>query len=203
MSKPRLLVLSWLPDGLLPQLAARFPAFEWIDARDAAVFESHLAAANIIYGLPTVAQIPEMTALRWIQLTVGRRAAGFVSRRAAAGITITNLSGLYGPSIAEHAFALLTMLTRQLHTALRQQVQGRWERGVAKQMIDLHGRTLAVVGLGDIGRSIARLGRAYGMRVIGCLRSDRQTPGVDRVFPCKELRTRCWPRRMWWRWRRR
>ena len=187
MSKPRLLVLSWLPDSHLPQLATRLPAFEWIDARDPAIFEKYLASANIVYGLPPIARIAEMTALHWIQLPWAGVPQDLCAVAQQRGFTVTNLSGLYGPSIAEHAFALLTMLTRNLHTALRQEVQGRWDRGVGKQMIDLHGRTLAVVGLGDIGRNIARLGRAHGMRVIGCRRSDRPTPGVDRVFPCKEL----------------
>jgi phosphoglycerate dehydrogenase-like enzyme len=188
MSKPCLLVLAWLPDGLLPHLVARFPAFDWIDARDAAVFEQHLAAANIVYGLPPFSRIADMTAVRWIQLPWAGVPQDLCTIAQSRGITVTNLAGLYGLSIAEHAFALLTMLTRNLHTAVRHQVQGRWDRGGAMTLIDLHGRTLAVVGLGDIGRSIARLGRAYGMRVVGCRRSDRPTPEVDQVYPCKKLR---------------
>jgi phosphoglycerate dehydrogenase-like enzyme len=54
-------------------------------------------------------------------------------------------------------------------------------------MSDLHGRTLAVIGLGNIGQNISRLARAFGMRVIGCRRTDRPTPFVDQVFPCAEL----------------
>jgi phosphoglycerate dehydrogenase-like enzyme len=188
MSKPRVLVLAWLPDGLLPQLAARFPEYDWTDARDPAAFEQHHPAATIVYGLPPVARVPEMAALRWIQLPWAGVPQELCPVAQARNITVTNLAGLYGPSIAEHAFALLTTLSRNLHAALRNQAQRRWDRGVAEQMIDLHGRTLAVVGLGDVGRSIARLGRAYGMRVVGCRRTDAPTPGVDQVYPCKELR---------------
>jgi phosphoglycerate dehydrogenase-like enzyme len=54
-------------------------------------------------------------------------------------------------------------------------------------MSNLHGRTLAVIGLGNIGQNIARLARAFGMRVIGCRRTDRPTPFVDQVFPCADL----------------
>jgi phosphoglycerate dehydrogenase-like enzyme len=188
MSKPRLLVLAWLPDGLLPQLAARFPAFDWIDARDPAVFEQHFAAATITYGLPPIARIPEMIALRWIQLPGAGVPQDLCPVAQSRSVIVTNLAGLYGPTIAEHAFALLTMLTRNLHTALRNQLQRQWDRSITAALIDLHGRTLGVVGLGDIGRSIARLGRAYGMRVVGCRRTDRPTPNVDRVYPCKDLR---------------
>jgi phosphoglycerate dehydrogenase-like enzyme len=188
MSKPRILVLTWLPDGLLPQLAVRFPTFEWIDARDPAVFDQHHAAASIVYGLPPVARVPEMTALRWIQLPWAGVPQELCPAAQSRNVIVTNSSGLYGPSIAEHAFALLTMITRNLQAALRNQIVGKWDRSVAGRLTDLHGRTLAVVGLGDIGRSIARLGRAYGMRVVGCRRSDATTLGVDRVYPCRELR---------------
>jgi phosphoglycerate dehydrogenase-like enzyme len=188
MSQPRILVLARLPDGLLPRLAARFPAYDWTDARDPAAFERHHAAAAVVYGLPPVARLTEMTALRWIQLPWAGVPPELCPAAQARNIIVTNLAGLYGPSIAEHAFALLTMLGRNLHTAPRNQTQGNWDRGVADRMLDLRGRTLAVVGLGDIGRSIARLGRAYGMRVVGCRRTEAPTPGVDRLFPCKELR---------------
>ncbi len=188
MSKPRLLVTVWLPDGLLPQVAARMAAFDWIDARDPGVFEQHLTTANIVYGLPPIPRIPDMGALRWIQLPWAGVPPDLCAVAQSCGIIVTNSAGLYGPSIAEHAFALLTMLTRNLHTALRNQVQGHWDRSVGKTLTDLRGRTLAVVGLGNIGRNIARLGRAYGMRVVGCRRTDRLTPNVDRVYPGRELR---------------
>jgi phosphoglycerate dehydrogenase-like enzyme len=54
-------------------------------------------------------------------------------------------------------------------------------------MFDLQGRTLAVLGLGSIGRAIARLARAYGMRVLGCRRTDRPCPDVDRLYRVAEL----------------
>src|SRR5262249_27254678 len=79
------------------------------------------------------------------------------------------------------------VLARNLHVVLRNQQQRLWERNVAQTMSDLHGKTLGIVGLGNIGQNIARLARAFGMRVIGCRRTDRPTPLVDRVYPLKEL----------------
>ena len=106
---------------------------------------------------------------------------------AARKIVVTNLAGLYGNSIAEHAFALMTVLARHLHTAFRNQTARVWDRGIARGMGDLHGKTLSLVGLGDIGRAIARLARAYGMRVVGCRRTDRPVAEIDRLYPLKEL----------------
>jgi phosphoglycerate dehydrogenase-like enzyme len=56
---------------------------------------------------------------------------------------------------------------------------------------ELHGRTLAVVGLGSIGREVARLGRCLGMRVIGTkrntLRVSAAEVGVDALYPRTDL----------------
>src|SRR5207302_9470260 len=94
----------------------------------------------------------------------------------ARGITVANLAGLYGPTIAEHALALMLIISRNLQTALRNQQQRRWDRSVADTMTDLHGKTLAVIGLGNIGQNIARLAKACGMRIVGCRRTSRHAP---------------------------
>src|SRR6185503_3683205 len=52
----------------------------------------------------------------------------------------------------------------------------------------LAGKTLALVGLGDIGRVVARAAGALGMRVIGVTRSGRRVPGVERVYRSRDLR---------------
>jgi phosphoglycerate dehydrogenase-like enzyme len=185
--KPLVLVLAWTPDGGLARLAAEHADVEFVDARDAAVRDRHLGRAAVTYGLPPVDHLGDMTTLRWVQLISAGVPRDLCRAAHARGLTVTNLAGLYGPTIAEHALALTTVLARNLHVVLRNQAQRRWERDVANTMWDLHGRTLAVVGLGNIGRAIARLARAFGMRVVGCRRTDRPTADVDRVYPCREL----------------
>jgi phosphoglycerate dehydrogenase-like enzyme len=106
---------------------------------------------------------------------------------AQGGLTVTNLAGLYGQSIAEHALALMAILFRNLHTALRNQQARNWDRSVAHGMADLREKTLAVLGVGNIGQGIARLGQAYGMRVLGLRRRPRPAPCVDRIYPPAEL----------------
>jgi phosphoglycerate dehydrogenase-like enzyme len=187
MSKPQVLVLAWLPDGALPRLARQFPECDFHDARDPAAFERLWPAAVVTYGLPPSARLGEAPALCWVQLISAGVPPDLCPPARARGLTVTNLAGLYGPSIAEHALALMVMLARNLHVALRNQQARRWDRSVMGTMSDLHGRTLALVGAGNIGQGIARLARAYGMRVLACRRTDRPTPFVDRVYPLGEL----------------
>jgi D-2-hydroxyacid dehydrogenase (NADP+) len=182
------LVLGWLPDGAMQRLADEFTQCEFIDAREPAALDAHLGRAVVTYGALPPARLAGAPGLKWMQLFsagVPRDLCGPARER---GLTVTNLAGLYGPTIAEHALALMLLLARNLHVALRNQTAGRWDRTVANGMSDLAGKTLAVVGAGNIGQSIARLAKAYGMRVVGCRRTARPTTNLDQVYPCDELR---------------
>jgi phosphoglycerate dehydrogenase-like enzyme len=55
-------------------------------------------------------------------------------------------------------------------------------------MRDLRGKTLAIVGAGNIGQNIARLAKAFGMQVLGCRRRPRVTPHVDEICGCADLK---------------
>src|SRR4051794_12966360 len=187
MSKPPILVLSWLPDGRFEQLSAAFPDFDFRDGRTPASLDAGAGAAVITYGAPPPERLAGMPNLRWVQLTSAGVPQDLCPLAAARGITMTNLAGLYGPSIAEHALALAAVLARNLHLAARNQQAGRWDRDVMQGMFDLHGRTLGLVGLGNIGQSIARLARGFGMRVAGCRRTEKPAPFVDRQYPLSEL----------------
>src|SRR5262245_5668125 len=163
MNKPQVLILSWLPEGRFEQLTAAFPEFTFRDGRDPAQLDSHAGDAVIAYGMPPLERLPRMSSLRWIQLTSAGVMQELCPPARAQGVTVTNLAGLYGPSIAEHALALTTMLARNLHLASRNQYAGRWDRGVMKGMFDLHGRTLGIVGIGNMGQSLDRVGEAYSL----------------------------------------
>jgi phosphoglycerate dehydrogenase-like enzyme len=187
MPKPIVAVLAWLPEGVLPRWIAEFSGIEFRDARESGDVDRCLADASIAYGLPPVARLGEASQLRWIQLISAGVPYDLCSPARERGLTVTNLAGLYGPSIAEHAFALLVTLARNLHVAFRNQAERRWDRTVADTMTDLQGHTLAIIGLGNIGQSIARLGRGYGTCVVGCRRTDRPASFVDRVYPRSKL----------------
>jgi phosphoglycerate dehydrogenase-like enzyme len=189
MSKMQALICAPLPDGMLPRLTAEFPQIDFIDAREPLVLDRHVGEAALSFGLIPVPRLSAAGNLRWLQLASAGVPQDLCPVAQHMGIKVTNLAGLYGPAIAEHALVLMTILARNVAAALRNQVQRRWDRGVARTMSDLHGRTLAIIGLGNIGQAVARLARAYGMRVVGCRRREKPVPLVDRVYPVPELRT--------------
>lgn len=99
-------------------------------------------------------------------------------------IVLTNMRAVHAPVIADHAFAMLLALTRDLPVHLANRAEGRWQRegSGTLQPLGLEGRTLLVVGLGGIGTEIARRGHGFGMRVLATRRSDADAPAfVERV----------------------
>lgn len=99
------------------------------------------------------------------------------------GVTVTNTPGVSAFSIAEHSLALMLAVARRMPRTDAQVRQGRWPRG---QSVQLHGKTLGVIGLGAVGRQFARLGAGIGMRVIAWTMHPNPALGVELV-PLEDL----------------
>jgi phosphoglycerate dehydrogenase-like enzyme len=106
--------------------------------------------------------------LRWIQ-TSSAGVDGICTPALAARseVVVTSARGIHGDQMSEHTLALILALTRSLPAFLRQQARREWKHHT---LPDMRGRTLMVVGYGAIGRSIARLALAVGLKVIGVRR---------------------------------
>jgi D-3-phosphoglycerate dehydrogenase len=79
------------------------------------------------------------------------------------GVTVTNTPGVNADAVAEHALALILAVQRRIPTLDRDVRAGQWPRGL---LVEAHGKTLGLVGLGEIGRRVAGFGRALGMTVL-------------------------------------
>ena len=112
--------------------------------------------------------------LRFISfLGIGYATYVDVAEATRRGIVVANTPDYGATSVAEHGLAMMLALTRHLAAAHASLREGRWEPGRFLGM-ELHGKTLGLVGLGPIGQEMARLGAGVGMRLIGWTR--RATP---------------------------
>lgn len=116
--------------------------------------------------------------LRWIQ-AMGAGVEKFLVPELPDSVIVTRAAGVFGPWITEYALAWCAWITHRIEKLREDQRQRRWAPAPPER---LRGKTLAVVGLGDIGRAIARLARAFGMRVLGVSRSGKKVGGVDAVY---------------------
>src|SRR5204863_527498 len=81
-------------------------------AREPAMRDAHLGQAEIAYGLPPLGQLAAAGALQWVQLVSAGVPQEFCPLAQQHELTVTNLAGLYGPTIAEHTLALMLLLAR-------------------------------------------------------------------------------------------
>jgi glycerate dehydrogenase len=90
---------------------------------------------------------------------------------AARGITVTNIRGYAVNTVPEHTFALIFALRRSIAAYRDAVIRGRWQEAgqfcfFDYPIRDLAGSTLGIIGDGALGRAVADLGRAFGMRVL-------------------------------------
>jgi glycerate dehydrogenase len=100
------------------------------------------------------------------------------------GIAVCNLRGYCTASVAQHAWAMILSLTQHLADHARFATDGAWQRGeepdvLARPLRELAGRTLGVVGFGALGRAVAKIGDAFGMRVIVARRPGAAPPDLS------------------------
>lgn len=151
--------------------------------------EQALERAHEAHGVDARFATPEFleraTNLRWVQ-TMSAGVDRYMQVKPLIdndALVLTNMRGAYGPAIADHSFAMLLTLTRDLGFYAQKQREQSWARGGSgAQAFALEGRTMFVVGLGGIGTEIAERANGFGMRVIATRRSGSDNPKfVERV----------------------
>ena len=108
------------------------------------------------------------------------------------GLPVGHTPGVLAETTADLGFALLLAAARRIAEADRFVRRGDWarEQGWDPELLlgrDVHGATLGIVGLGAIGRAVARRAAGFGMRVLGWSRSGRHVEGVESVDLTKLL----------------
>ena len=147
--------------------------------KSAEKFADHIGEVEILYGFICEADLPHATLLRWVQLPHAGVESFMYPAFTASDIVLTNCRGLYGPQIAEHAFALLLALTRGIPAQLEFMQRKHWER---VPCLELAGMTLGIIGLGGIGRAIAARAKAFEFEVIAVDAEPVEKPaGVDQL----------------------
>jgi len=87
------------------------------------------------------------------------------------GIVVTNVPAYGADSVAQHVFALILELTNNVGKTARDVAKGRWQEvGIwcywDRPLTELAGKTLGIVGMGAIGKKVAEIGTAFGMKVV-------------------------------------
>lgn len=125
---------------------------------------------------PLVAQCPELKHI--VFLGTGPASYMNVAELEARGIKVHIIKGYGDTAVAEHSIALMWAAARDLARMDREVRRGIW---TPHEGVQLLGKTLGVIGLGGIGREVARMGKGLGMNVIAWNRTSRPELGFEQV----------------------
>jgi len=118
--------------------------------------------------------------LKWLQV-MGAGVDWALVPELPPSVQVTRAPGVFGPWMAEYVLGWCSWVTQRMKVYRDAQRQRRWDDHVLPDR--LGDKTMAIVGLGDIGRDIARMARGLGMRVLGVTRRGRPVREAARVYP--------------------
>ena len=114
--------------------------------------------------------------LRWVHSATAGVERVLSRATSERGLAITNARGVFSRPIAEYVIAMILAVSRRLPGILELQRERTWQPLEGVEMRDL---TIGIVGLGSIGRTVARLGAAFGARVVATRRRPGQPRGPE------------------------
>ncbi len=141
------------------------PLLEGVDGYIAGVDE---VSARVIEKAPSTLKVISRYGVGYDQVDIeacGQR-----------GIVVTNTPGVNAESVADLAFGLMLSVARQIPYADEQTKRGGWPRITG---MELYGKTLGIIGLGAIGKGVARRAKGFSMRVLA------YDPAIDEAF-CRQ-----------------
>lgn len=147
-----------------------------------------LARTHVMWTLDVPLDLPTVAPnLRFVQ-AIGSGVGQYVaSNLPEGGILLANGAGIGAPPIAEWVLARILQILKNLPVHDHNAREHRWESALGS---NLQGKTVAIIGLGAIGREIARRARAFGVNLLGLRRRHEPgmvDPDVDEVFGPADL----------------
>jgi phosphoglycerate dehydrogenase-like enzyme len=153
-------------------------------ATDASLADS-LSGADALFVWDFLSDAPryawpqaDVSRLRWVHIASAGVDTMMFDEFRDSDVVLTNSRGIFDGAIAEYVLGLVLMFAKDFAGSLRYQAAGRW---VHRETERIAGRTALVVGTGPIGRAIARLLRAAGLRVSGIGRRTRPDPDFGEI----------------------
>jgi phosphoglycerate dehydrogenase-like enzyme len=145
----------------------------------------HIASAEILYAWNFPRELLSQAArLKWVQ-NMGAGVERFMVPELSRRVTVTRAAGIFGPWMAEYTLGWCLWSTQRTELFRAQQRERSWR---PVDPLRLHGTTLCVIGLGDIGRAIARAARGFGMHVVGVSQRGKKVAEAARVYKTRDTR---------------
>ena len=190
------------------QGAAKSIVVDWVNTPNPLEAEAAMPGADAFLGKISPAMLAKADRLRWVQSFTASLEHYLFPELESHPCTLTNMRGLFGDVIADQVMGYVLCFARNLHIYTRRQIEHRYEpvggedarvsfasgpgtvNAMDRSTIYLPSATMGIVGVGGIGREIARRALAFGMTVRGVDRHPEKVEpldGLQRVDPFESL----------------
>jgi D-2-hydroxyacid dehydrogenase (NADP+) len=146
-----------------------------------------LADTEIILGqISTNGLIARAPKLKWIQLTSAGVDRFLNPELVNSNVVLTNVSGIHSTPIGEFVMEMMLMFVKKAPECFEMKQKHEWQRFTPAV---LRGKTVGIIGLGSIGQEVARLAKAFGMKVIATRRTAKTggARNVDTLYLSAQL----------------
>ncbi|MGG3797758.1 D-2-hydroxyacid dehydrogenase [Metabacillus fastidiosus] len=188
MAKRKIVITHDLQDEQLQRIKEIAIDWDIISSRDENIWLDHIKDAEIIVGWKKeIAEhaIQPNSKLRWFQSwSAGINKLPLKSFKE-LNIILTGASGVHAYPVSETIFALMLALTRKIDTYVKNQREKKWHHSGLN--LEMHEKTVGIIGVGAIGKETAKIAKAFGMRVLGVRHSGIREEYVDEMFKLGEL----------------
>ncbi|KMK75061.1 D-2-hydroxyacid dehydrogenase [Alkalihalobacillus pseudalcaliphilus] len=183
----KLVVVQNLNTDLADKLYHALPNWDIVIGKEQGLWENHLQTAEILIGWQKdfYERLVGTNHLKWLQswsAGVDSYPLHFFKEK---DVLLTTANGVHKNPISETVFALMLSLTRNIHTYVRNQQNKRWFHEF--NQLELHGKTIGIIGVGAIGQEIAKISKAFNMKVIGVRHSGKSAPFIDNMYHHHQL----------------
>lgn len=171
-----------LPQGAEKEIKKIAPDFDLNIKESSTDYFNLLKESEIVFGWPKTDLVKKAKSLKWLHLPsagVDRYANKELYQN--QDVLLTNSSGVYGKPIAEHVFAMIMAHNRNLIDYAYDKKEKKWQR--KNEIKDFFNSTVGILGLGDIGSTIAKRAKAWGAQVLALKRTMTELPDyVDQIY---------------------
>ena len=180
----KIVLLSLAPERVLPEMKSLLEAAgggrEILFSSDPEEIEKYLDRIEIGMGDIPFLLIPRMPNFKWWQLwSAGADVLQKFPELKDLPFVLSTSSGIHGQQIAEHLFAMLLGWNRRLKEAFAAQERHKWLFVKDDKLSVLNGKTMLIMGYGNIGADIARIAGSFGLNIIGLRRNPQKAGGTE------------------------
>ncbi|PLR75802.1 hydroxyacid dehydrogenase [Bacillus sp. V3-13] len=188
MQKRKMIIVHNIDNQYREEIMKLVPDWEVLIGKDSSVWRDHLNEVEVIVGWKkelTEHVLHESTKLRWLQTWSAGVNSLPLKKLESRNVVVTSANGVHAFPISETIFALMLGLTRKIHTYVRNQLTKTWHHSGLS--LEMHEKTVGIIGVGAIGKETAKIARAFGMKVLGVRHSGKDDDYVDEMYTPHEL----------------